>query len=190
MAAGRGCLRVMCSQISTQAPQLRQWLRAGIPEKASPSIRRAPLHRSTRARPARGTASNTARVKKVLLDKDGPRRYLARPMSEKIILDTDIGSDIDDAVCLAYLLAIGPLTNVALLFAADVEIPHLLKSLVLMCGVFAQRRSPLVEWNAGCDPHATAIVYRTPVARHRSIGLVALRVDPERFFSHYFSVFG
>src|SRR6185503_18785408 len=26
-------------------------------------------------------------------------------MSMKIILDTDIGSDIDDAVCLAYLLA-------------------------------------------------------------------------------------
>ena len=26
-------------------------------------------------------------------------------MSIKIILDTDIGSDIDDAVCLAYLLA-------------------------------------------------------------------------------------
>ena len=26
-------------------------------------------------------------------------------MAEKILLDTDIGSDIDDAVCLAYLLA-------------------------------------------------------------------------------------
>jgi inosine-uridine nucleoside N-ribohydrolase len=26
-------------------------------------------------------------------------------MSVKVILDTDIGSDIDDAVCLAYLLA-------------------------------------------------------------------------------------
>ena len=26
-------------------------------------------------------------------------------MTEKILLDTDIGSDIDDAVCLAYLLA-------------------------------------------------------------------------------------
>lgn len=26
-------------------------------------------------------------------------------MSERILLDTDIGSDIDDAVCLAYLLA-------------------------------------------------------------------------------------
>lgn len=193
-------------------------------------------------------------------------------MSEKIILDTDIGSDIDDAVCLAYLLAqprcqllgittvsgqveeraqlasalcthagreipifpgaeapllgpqrqpkapqaqalirwphqhqfprgqaieflrqtiranpgevtllaIGPLTNVALLFATDAEVPRLLKGLVLMCGVFAQRHSPLVEWNAGCDPHATAIVYRTPVLRHRSIGLdVTLQVQME-----------
>jgi inosine-uridine nucleoside N-ribohydrolase len=192
-------------------------------------------------------------------------------MSEKILLDTDIGSDIDDAVCLAYLLAqprcqllgittvsgqaeerarlasalchhagreipifpgaeapllgpqrqpkapqalalsrwphqrqlprgraleflrqtirahpgeitllaIGPLTNVALLFAADEEIPRLLKGLMLMCGVFA-RRPPLVEWNAGCDPHATAIVYRAPVARHRSIGLdVTLQVQLE-----------
>lgn len=193
-------------------------------------------------------------------------------MSEKIILDTDIGSDIDDAVCLAYLLAqprcqllgittvsgqveerarlasalcrhagqeipilpgaempllgpqrqpkapqaqalerwphqahfppgqaveflrqtiranpgevtllaIGPLTNVALLFAADPEIPRLLKRLVLMCGVFALRRAPLVEWNAGCDPHAAAMVYRAPVAHHRSIGLdVTMQVQLE-----------
>ncbi|MCC7264638.1 MAG: nucleoside hydrolase [Candidatus Latescibacteria bacterium] len=193
-------------------------------------------------------------------------------MSEKIILDTDIGSDIDDAVCLAYLLAqprcqllgittvsgqveerarlasalcrhagqeipifpgaeapllgpqrqpkapqaqalsrwphqqqfppgqaveflrqtiranpgevtllaIGPLTNLALLFAADPEIPRLLKGLVLMCGVFALRRAPLVEWNAGCDPHAAAMVYRAPVALHRSIGLdVTMQVQLE-----------
>ncbi len=26
-------------------------------------------------------------------------------MATKVLLDTDIGSDIDDAVCLAYLLA-------------------------------------------------------------------------------------
>ena len=186
-------------------------------------------------------------------------------MTTKIILDTDIGSDIDDAVCLAYLLAqpecellgittvtgevekramlasaqckvagkhipiypgadtpllieqrqplatqaaaldrwehdtlfpkgqaveflrqtihrypgeitlltIGPLTNIALLFKADPEIPHLLKSLVLMCGKFSNTHTPWgpTEWNAMLDPHATAIVYRAPVRIHRSIGL-------------------
>ncbi len=183
----------------------------------------------------------------------------------KIILDTDIGSDIDDAVCLAYLLAqpacellgittvsgeatkrammasaqckvagkqvpiypgcekpllvaerqpcapqaaalarwdhdttfpqnqaveflrqtirrhpgeitlltIGPLTNIGLLFAIDPEIPSLLKGLVLMCGVFTNNLAHVgaSEWNAKLDPHATAIVYRAPVAIHRSIGL-------------------
>ena len=186
-------------------------------------------------------------------------------MSIKVLLDTDIGSDIDDAVCLAYLLArpdcdllgittvsgeperramlasaictlagkpiaiypgaadpllvpqrqtraqqaaaldrwpherefprgqaveflrqtirahpgevtllaIGPMTNVALLFAADHEIPSLLKALVLMCGVFTNQlpRAGPLEWNALLDPHATAMVYRAPVAIHRSIGL-------------------
>lgn len=205
-------------------------------------------------------------------------------MTTKVLLDTDIGSDIDDAVCLAYLLAhpacdllgittvsgegeqrarmasalcrlagkevpiyvgtespllvpgrqpqapqaaaltrwdhqqrfpigqaieflshtirahpgevtllsIGPLTNVALLFASDPEAARLLRGLVMMCGVFTtssgattsttgspetapllSERKPLPgrEWNALLDPHATAMVYRTPVAVHRSIGL-------------------
>jgi len=186
---------------------------------------------------------------------------------KKIILDTDIGSDIDDAVCLAYLLArrdcalmgittvsgeavkraelasaicraarrdipiypgierpliveprqpfalqhkniggwdyardfprneavaflqrtirenpgeitlltIGPLTNVAALFAIDPEIPGLLKELVLMCGAFADAPGVLppdfVEWNAKCDPHAARIVYDAPVRVHRSVGI-------------------
>lgn len=185
-------------------------------------------------------------------------------MAKKVILDTDIGSDIDDAVCLAYLLAqpdcnllgittvtgqpveraclasaicrvagrdipiypgveqpllieqrqpqagqasalgnwphqtdfprgealtflretiranpgeitllaIGPMTNVGLLFAMDPELPSLLAELVLMCGVFLgdpqENRS---EWNAKLDPHASAIVYRARAPRHRSIGL-------------------
>jgi len=192
-------------------------------------------------------------------------------MKEKILLDTDIGSDIDDAVCLAYLLAqprcelvgittvtgqalrrakmasalcrvagrdvpiipgcekpflvpqkqteapqadalsrwphsetfpnrnavefmrsairsapgeitllaIGPLTNVGALFAADPEIPGLLKALVLMCGVFTTRtpNSGRLEWNAIGDPHATAMVYAANCRVHRSIGLdVTLRV--------------
>lgn len=71
------------------------------------------------------------------------------------------------------LLAIGPLTNIALLFRTDPEIPALLKSLVLMCGVFTNRRPGVgpLEWNALIDPHATSIVYETPVTQHRSIGL-------------------
>ena len=189
-------------------------------------------------------------------------------MSTKLLLDTDIGSDIDDAVCLAYLLArpdcellgittvsgeperrammasaqcrvagrdvpifpgaaepllvasrqptapqadalarwphqtrfprgeaiaflrstirrhpgeiilltIGPLTNIALLFKADPEIPALLKGMVTMGGLFDPTRTRNWrgghwEWNIYCDPHAAAIVYRTPVAAHRSLGL-------------------
>jgi len=186
-------------------------------------------------------------------------------MPTKILLDTDIGSDIDDAVCLAYLLAnpacdllgittvtgdtvarakmasvltkiakkdipihpgaqqclvteqkqplvpqaaaldkwahdtkfssgeaiefmrqtiranpgevvlfgIGPMTNIATLFAVDEEIPRLLKSLVLMCGVFSNRVAGLwpLEWNALVDPVAAAMVYRAKPPIHRSIGI-------------------
>jgi inosine-uridine nucleoside N-ribohydrolase len=183
-------------------------------------------------------------------------------MPTKLILDTDIGSDIDDAVCLAYLLAnpacdllgittvtgdtlararmasvlckiagrnvpifpgkreplliaqqqphvpqaaaltkwdhdtvfpqgeaidflrrtiranpgevvllgIGPMSNLAALFAVDEEIPSLLKGLVLMCGNFLGTL-PHAEWNAYVDPPAAAIVYRAAPPSHRSIGL-------------------
>lgn len=71
------------------------------------------------------------------------------------------------------LLAVGPLTNVGLLFALDPDIPRLLRGLVLMGGVFANRTAglPRLEWNAMLDPHATALVYRAPVKPHTSIGL-------------------
>ncbi|GCE27700.1 hypothetical protein KDA_31840 [Dictyobacter alpinus] len=196
-------------------------------------------------------------------------------MTTKVILDTDIGSDIDDAVCLAYLLAqpacnllgittvtgeadkramlastlckiagkdipilpgtekpllikarqphaaqaaalakwdhettfprgeaieflrqtiranpgeivllgIGPMTNLALLFSVDPEIPSLLKSLVLMCGVFTRGESER-EWNALNDPHATHIVYQAAVRQHRSIGLdvtTQVKMSSEQF---------
>jgi inosine-uridine nucleoside N-ribohydrolase len=71
------------------------------------------------------------------------------------------------------LLTIGPLTNIGLLFASDPEIPHLLKGLVMMCGLFSNRMAGVGprEWNALGDPHATAIVYRAPVPLHRSVGI-------------------
>jgi len=71
------------------------------------------------------------------------------------------------------LLAIGPMTNVGALFAADPEVPGMLKQLVLMCGSFFD--PPRGEWNAINDPHATAIVYgagrRAQPPRHVSFGL-------------------
>lgn len=196
-------------------------------------------------------------------------------MATKVILDTDIGSDIDDAICLAYLLAqpkcdllgvttvsgealeraqiasvlckvagkdipiypgaekplllpaqkqpkaqqaaalpnweyqktfplndaveflrhtiranpgevtllgIGPMTNIGLLFAIDPEIPALLKSLVMMVGVFTNKLAGVgpLEWNAICDPHALAIIYQSSVPVHRSVGLdVTCRVRME-----------
>lgn len=70
------------------------------------------------------------------------------------------------------LMPIGPLTNVAVLFALDPELPALLKGMVLMCGQFFRAGG---EWNAFNDPHATAVAYghgrhaRPPA--HTSFGL-------------------
>ena len=78
------------------------------------------------------------------------------------------------------LLGIGPMTNIALLFAVDPQIPGLLKQLVLMCGHFTTPDKNC-EWNALNDPHATAIVYAAPVEKHISIGLdVTRQVTMER----------
>jgi len=72
------------------------------------------------------------------------------------------------------LLAIGPFTNLGLLFALDPDVPRKLKQLVLMCGYFGNLSGhghTSLEWNARCDPLATHIVYRSPILDHRSVGL-------------------
>ena len=71
------------------------------------------------------------------------------------------------------LLTIGPLTNVAALFAADPETAGMLRSLVMMCGIFTNGLAYIGprEWNAMLDRTATAMVYAQDVAVHRSIGL-------------------
>lgn len=89
------------------------------------------------------------------------------------------------------LLAVGPLTNVALLFRTDPEIPGLLKELVLMCGQFGEKpvRWGNMEWNATLDPEATAIVFRSKPPRLRSYGLdVTLQVSmPAEEVARHFS---
>lgn len=74
------------------------------------------------------------------------------------------------------LLAIGPLTNLAVLFALDPEVPTLLKQLVLMGGLYYGRSvghtgATGAEWNMRCDPHAAAIVFQAPVPRLLAVGL-------------------
>ena len=67
------------------------------------------------------------------------------------------------------LLSVGPLTNVALLFALDPEIPSLLRSFVSMAGCFdASGRG---EWNVRVDAGAAAVAYRAAPAGHVSVGL-------------------
>jgi purine nucleosidase len=73
------------------------------------------------------------------------------------------------------LLSIGPLTNIALLFALDPEIPSLLGGFVSMAGVFYQGKDRQ-EWNCLVDPIATGMVYNaTGSAKipngHLSVGL-------------------
>jgi inosine-uridine nucleoside N-ribohydrolase len=81
------------------------------------------------------------------------------------------------------LLAIGPMTNVALLFAMDPELCGLLRGFYMMIGAFGQgavRDGVRNEWNSLNDPHAAAIVYQAATPVHRSVGLdVTLQVRME-----------
>jgi purine nucleosidase len=82
------------------------------------------------------------------------------------------------------LLAIGPLTNLALLFAVDPVIPSLCKRLVLMGGAFAGDFG--AEWNIHNDPYAAARVYAASARPHRSVGLdvtTRVRMDADDFLA-------
>src|SRR4051794_3816150 len=57
------------------------------------------------------------------------------------------------------LLSTGPLTNVALLFALDPEIPATLRGFVSMAGVFGPHERQ-TETNCRADPTAAAAVFR------------------------------
>lgn len=71
------------------------------------------------------------------------------------------------------LLAIGPLTNIALLFKSDPEIPGLLRQFIWMGGKYSDYPTPWgpTEWNAIVDPHATHIVLSTPLPDMTAYGL-------------------
>ena len=63
------------------------------------------------------------------------------------------------------LLTIGPLTNTALLFKIDPQIPSLLKGFYSMAGCFFDKEKK-VEWNIRCDPHSFYIVNKPEIISH------------------------
>lgn len=67
-----------------------------------------------------------------------------------------------------HLLAVGPLTNLALLVRTHPDVADLLASVTLMAGWFYGPAQP--EWNIWCDPHAAAIVFES-FRNVRSVGL-------------------
>ena len=78
------------------------------------------------------------------------------------------------------LLTIGPLTNVAVLFALDRELPSLLRGMTSMAGWYFADRPTVVEWNIVVDPTAAAIAFRQAPSRHTCIGIdvtLGLRLD-------------
>lgn len=60
------------------------------------------------------------------------------------------------------LLAIGPLTNIAVLLASDPEIAGDIKELVIMGGAF-DHMADKTEWNILCDPYAAAMVFHAGI---------------------------
>lgn len=75
------------------------------------------------------------------------------------------------------LLTIGPLTNIAKLFTHAPECAGLLRAIYIMGGVLPGHAPQYndLEWNIIVDPHAADIVYRTPVAIHRTVGIQVTR---------------
>jgi len=100
-----------------------------------------------------------------LADGEWPYRQLSNQNTAVQFLRETIRARPDEIT----LLAIGPLTNIALLFALDPAIPSLLKEIVLMGGWYFDRPQP--EWNIRCDPHAAAMVFAAPVPRFTAVGI-------------------
>ena len=61
-----------------------------------------------------------------------------------------------------HLVALGPLTNVAVALEREPGLPRLLRGLTVMGGAFGVpgNTTPTTEWNVHCDPEAARIVFR------------------------------
>lgn len=69
-----------------------------------------------------------------------------------------------------HLLAIGPLTNLALLVRTHPDVADLLAGVTLMAGRYYGRGPAESDWNVWCDPYAAAIVFES-FRNIRAVGL-------------------
>ncbi|MGH2613772.1 MAG: nucleoside hydrolase [Thermomicrobiales bacterium] len=71
------------------------------------------------------------------------------------------------------LVAVGPLTNVAIALNVEPDLPELLKAVVLMGGAFTVpgNTTPAAEFNILVDPEAAAQVFSAPFASLTAVGL-------------------
>lgn len=83
------------------------------------------------------------------------------------------------------LVAVGPLTNLALALAEDPEVARLVRQVVVMGGAFGANGhggnvSPVAEANVMCDPHAADAVFTAPWP----VTIVGLDVTHEVLVDH------
>lgn len=76
------------------------------------------------------------------------------------------------------IIAIGPLTNLAMLIQEDEQAFQNIDQLVSMGGAFRIHGncSPVAEYNYWCDPDAAQIVYKAALKHHKIIHMVGLDV--------------
>ena len=81
------------------------------------------------------------------------------------------------------LIALGPLTNIALLFNSYPESKSLVKEIILMGGSTGRGNiTPLAEFNIYCDPEAAHVVFNSGIP----LTMIGLDLARQALFTHEF----
>ncbi|MBO1198940.1 ribonucleoside hydrolase RihC [Staphylococcus simiae] len=96
---------------------------------------------------------------------------------------TAIKSTLENSIEPVTIVAIGPLTNIALLLTTYPEVKPLIKEIILMGGSASRGNiTPLAEFNIYCDPEAANIVFNSEL----KLTMIGLDLAREASFDHSF----